>query len=153
MNSKQKLIIEQVDNKLLEFKPVQNSVVPPKGWIYTVRTALKMSMRQLGNKLNITAQSVNEIETREENSSITIKSLREAGAALGMKLVYGFVPQNERIEKMIEKRAMELAKEIVLRTSQSMKLEDQENKQERLKKSINDKASEIKDKMPKYLWD
>ena len=26
MNSKQKLIIEQVDNKLLEFKSVQNSV-------------------------------------------------------------------------------------------------------------------------------
>ena len=153
MNSKQKLIIEQVDNKLLEFKSVQNSVIPPKGWIHAVRTALKMSMRQLGNKLNITAQSVKEIEEREENSSITIRSLREAGSALGMKLVYGFVPRNERIEKMIENRAMELAKEIVLRTSQSMKLEDQENKRERLEKSINDKANEIKDKMPKYLWD
>ena len=153
MNTKQKLIIEQVDNKLLEFKSVQNCVVPPKGWIYTVRTALKMSMRQLGNKLNITAQGVKEIEMREENSSITIKSLREAGAALGMKLVYGFVPQNEKIEKMIENRAMELAKEIVLRTSHSMKLEDQENKHERLEKSICDKADEIKNKMPKYLWD
>ena len=153
MNSKQKLIIEQVDKKLLEFKSVQNSVIPPKGWIYSIRTALKMSMRQLGNKLNITAQSIKEIEGREENASITIRSLREAGAVLGMKLVYGFVPQNEKIEKMIENRAIELAREIVLRTSQSMKLENQENKQERLEIAIRDKANEIKDKMPKYLWD
>ena len=153
MNSKQKLIIEQVDKKLLEFKSVQYSVIPPKGWIYSIRTALKMSMRQLGNKLNITAQSIKEIEEREENGSITIRSLREAGAVLGMKLVYGFVPHNEKIEKMIDKRATELAREIVLRTSQSMKLEDQENKQERLKIAISDKANEIKDKMPKYLWD
>jgi len=153
MNAKQKLIIEQVDKKLLEFKSVRNSVIPPKGWIYSIRTALKMSMRQLGNKLNITAQSIKEIEEREENGAITIKSLREAGAVLGMKLVYGFVPHNEKIEKMIEKRAMELAREIVLRTSQSMKLEDQENKQERLEIAICDKANEIKNKMPKYLWD
>lgn len=153
MNTKQKLIIEQVDKKLLEFKSIKNNLIPQKGWIYTIRTALKMSMRQLGNRLNITAQSVKETEEREENGSITIKSLREAGRALEMKLVYGFIPKSESIEKMIEDRAIELAKEIVLRTSHSMKLEDQENKQERLEKAINNKANEIKAKMPKYLWD
>ena len=153
MNARQKLIIEQVDRKLIEFRQVENIVIPPKGWIYTIRTALKMSLRQLGKRLNITAQSVKETEEREENGSITLKSLREAGAALDLKLVYGFISKNESIEKMIESRATELAREIVLRTSQTMKLEDQENKKERLEKAIQSKANEIKTKMPKYLWD
>jgi len=153
MNSKHKLIIEQVDKKLLAFKSINKSVPPQKGWIYTIRTALKMSMRQLGERLNITPQSVKELEGREENGSITIKSLREAGAALELKLVYGFILKSESIEKMIENRATELAKEIVLRTSNSMTLEDQENKKERLEKAIKNKSNEIKDTMPKYLWD
>jgi hypothetical protein len=57
------------------------------------------------------------------------------------------------IQKMIEKRARELALEIISSTSQSMKLENQENREKRLKKAMEIKASEIIDKMPKYLWD
>jgi hypothetical protein len=34
-----------------------------------------------------------------------------------------------------------------------MKLEDQENSKIRLEKAIKNKAEEIKNKMPKYLWD
>ena len=57
------------------------------------------------------------------------------------------------LEKIIEKRAFELAEEIVNRTSISMKLEDQENKPDRLLKAVKEKAEELKLKMPKYLWD
>jgi predicted DNA-binding mobile mystery protein A len=152
-NSNQILLIEQADRKLQPFKSLETIVIPPKGWINSVRAALKMSLRQLGNRLNISPQSVKEIEGREANGSLTIKSLREVGLALNLKLVYGFIPMDGSIEKMIEKRAYELAREIISRTSQSMKLEDQENKEERLKKAIEMKAREIIDKMPKYLWD
>ncbi len=151
-NSNQSLLIEQADRKLQPFKGLEAIVIPPKGWINTVRTALKMSLRQLGNRLNISPQSVKEIENREASGSLTIKSLREAGLALNLKLVYGFVPMDGSIEKMIENRAYELAREIIARTSQSMKLENQENNEERLKKAIEMKAKEIKDKIPKYLW-
>jgi len=152
-NSNQKLLMEQADRKLQPFKGLEAIVIPPKGWINTIRTALKMSLRQLGSKLNISPQSVKEIEEREANGSLTIKSLREVGLALNLKLVYGFVPMDGSIQKMIEKRARELALEIISRTSQSMKLENQENREERLKKAMEIKASEIIDKMPKYLWD
>ena len=152
-NSNQKLIIEQVDRKLQPFKSLDAMVVPPKGWINTVRTALSMSLRQLGNRLNISPQSVKELENREANGSLTIKSLKEAGLALNLRLVYGFIPMDGSIEKMIEARAFEVAREIVARTSQSMKLENQENKEERLKKAIEMKAREIMDNMPKYLWE
>lgn len=40
-----------------------------------------------------------------------------------------------------------------MRTSHTMKLEDQENREERLQKAIEDRAEQIKQEVPKYLWD
>ena len=79
--------------------------------------------------------------------------MSEVGDALNLDLVYGFVPRDGSLEKMIERRAHEVAKEIVMRTSHTMKLEDQENTEERLQKAIKDRADKIKNELPKYLWD
>jgi predicted DNA-binding mobile mystery protein A len=112
-----------------------------------------MSLRQLGNRLAISAQSAKEIEERESNGTITMNSLRAAANAMDMKLVYGFVSKHETLEQMIEKRAKELASEIVMRTNTTMTLEDQQNSKERIEKAIAQKTVEIKFEMPKYLWD
>jgi len=152
-NIRQKLLIEQADRKVAALQPLAELAPPPKGWIAAIRTALRMSLRQLGERLGISAQSVKELEQREVSGAITLNSLKEAARAMDMKLVYGFVPKEESLEKMIEKKAYELAEEIVMRTSQSMKLEDQEVSYQRLKKSIKDKADEIKTSMPRHLWD
>jgi len=127
--------------------------VPSMGWIYSIRQALGMSLRQLGNKLNITPQSVKEIEEREKNGTVSLKVLKQFGQALNLKLVYGFLPINGSLEEIIERRAYELAKEIVNRTSISMRLEDQENNPKRIQKAIKEKTEELKSVMPKYLWD
>ena len=150
---KQELLVEQADRKLARLRSVDQTTPPKRGWVFTVRQALNMSLRQLGNRLKISAQSVKEIEMREVNGSITIKALRDAADALDMKLVYGSVPKGESIEKMIEKKAATLAREIVLRTSNTMNLEGQENSKARIEKAIKSKTEEIKNKMPKYLWD
>ena len=152
-NTKQQLLIEQAERKLNPFRSLEGIVIPPNGWIHTIRKSIKMSLRQLGNKLSMTAQSVKEMEEREANGVISIKSLNEAAKALDMKLVYGFVSKHESLEKMIEKRAQEIAKEIVFRTNNSMILEDQQNSEERIKRAIGQKTIEIKTNMPKYLWD
>ena len=152
-NSKQALLIEQVDRKLKTFKSLNEVIVPKKGWVYTVRTALKMSLRQLAERMNMTPQSVSEIEQRESNETITLKSLREVAQVMDMKLVYGFIPKDGSIEKMIEKRAIEIATKIVMRTSNTMKLEDQENSKKRIEKNVQIKAKELIDTMPKHLWD
>ncbi|TRX36803.1 mobile mystery protein A [Flavobacterium sp. ZT3R18] len=152
-NQKQQLLIDQTERKLTVFRPLKTVIIPPKGWIHTLRSALKMSMRQLGNRLSISAQSIKEMEEREVNGTISLKSLNEAARALDMKLVYGFVSQHESLEEMIEQRAQEIAREIVLRTSNSMKLEEQQNSEQRIKKAIELKTTEIKNEMPKYLWD
>ncbi|HWR31973.1 MAG TPA: mobile mystery protein A [Chitinophagaceae bacterium] len=148
-----RISIAQLDKKMLAFKVFRETPVPVTGWVYAIRTALRMSLRQLGNRLSITPQSMKEIEQRERDGSITLKNLREAGKALDMQLVYGFIPKDGSLEKMIEQKANALAKEIVLRTSHSMMLEDQENSKERIEKAIKERAEEIKNEMPGYLWD
>ena len=127
-------------------------VVPSKGWINTFRIALKMSLRQLGNRLRISAQSVKEIEEREASGTITLNSLRDAANAMDMNLVYGFVSKHDSLEQMIEKRAKEIATEIVMRTNATMTLEDQQNSKERIEQAIEQKTTEIKFQIPRYLW-
>ena len=148
---KNRLVLQQVNSKLELFKRFQQAS-PADGWIYTIRTALNMSLRQLADRLKITPQGVKKLEQREKDGSITLKNLREAGKALDLQLIYGFIPK-ESLEKMIEKRAYEIAKEIVMRTSHSMLLEDQQNSKQRIEKAIKERAEEIKNEMPGYLWD
>ncbi|MBT3683139.1 MAG: mobile mystery protein A [Candidatus Marinimicrobia bacterium] len=150
---KQRLIIDQLDRKFEKLKQLDDLVIPPSGWIHSIRTALKMSLRQLGNNLGITAQSVKEMEEREKNYSITLKGLREVGYAMNMKFFYGFIPDNTTLSDMIEQRALKIAREIVLRTSISMKLENQENLPEQIQISIDEKKDELIRKQPRYLWD
>ncbi len=149
----QNLLIQQSDKKLKEFKILDQNPAPYKGWIHTVRVSLNMSLKQLGKKLNISLQSANDIEKREAAGTITLNALKEAAAALDMKLVYGFVPKHGSLEKMIEQRAKELATEIVMRTSHTMELEGQKNSDARLYKAIKEKTRELKETLPKYLWD
>ena len=152
-NTKQQLVLDQTDKKLVLFQPLKTVVMPQKGWVNTMRTALKMSLRQLGNRMNFSAQNIKQIEEREVNGTISINSLREVANAMDMQLVYGFVSKHESLEQMIEKRAKELATEIVMRTNNTMTLEDQQNSKERIEKAIAQKTNEIKSEMPKYLWD
>ena len=112
-----------------------------------------MSLQQVADKLAITKQSVQEIETREKEGSITLNNLKETANALDMQLVYGLVPKDGTIEDLIERKAKELALRIVSRTSNTMKLEDQENSKQRLQKAIEERTAIIKNEMPKSLWD
>ena len=150
---KQHLILSQIDKKLQPYYLFQNASMPPEGWISTLRNALNMSLRQLGEKMGISAQSVKALERNEKNGTITIKSLREVANALNMQVVYILLPQEGSLESMIENRARQLATEIVKRTSHSMKLEDQENSEERIQQAVEEKTKELKDEMPKFLWD
>ena len=54
---------------------------------------------------------------------------------------------------MVDDRAMEKARDIVNRTSQNMKLEDQEIEKGRLMDSYTEKKNELKNEIPRFLWD
>ena len=148
-----KLIIRQLDRKLQPFQSMKTLAQPPEGWIKLIRKTLHMSLRQLGNRLSITPPSIRDIELREQEGTVTLKTLREAADALDMKLVYAFVPKDASIEKMVERKAHNLALSIVQRTSLTMKLEDQENSHERLQQAVNELTEQLQREMPKILWD
>ena len=150
---KKSLQLQQLNSKMLGFASLRQVAIPPTGWIKAIRTAIGMSMQQLGNKLNVSKQGILDIEKREKDGSITIKSLKEIARALDMQLVYGFVPNDGSLDALIEKRATELATKIVLRTSNTMRLEDQGNTNKRIEKAIKERAGDIKNEMPKILWD
>ena len=148
-----KLIIQQLDKKIEKISVLDESIIPSSGWIKTIRTALNMTLAQLAKRLGKTPPTIKELEDREANKSITLKKLMEVGEALDFKLVYGFIPKEGSLEKIIEKRALELAENILKKTSYNMALEDQQNSEERLEQAIKERALIIKWEMPKYLWD
>ena len=148
-----KLQFQQLNEKMDQLNGMQHVIVPPIGWIKAIRNGIGMSMEQLGKKLSITKQGVMDIEKREKEGAITIKSMQEIAKAIDMQFVYGFVPKAGSLEQMIETRALEMATKIVERTSTTMKLEDQANSKERIEKAIKERAKEIINKTPKILWD
>jgi predicted DNA-binding mobile mystery protein A len=103
--------------------------------------------------MKVSSQNINQFEQRERDGTISIQKLNEVADALNMSLVYLFIPKDGTLEKLIEKRAYKLAEEIVSKSSHTMKLENQENSQERIKKAIKDRSEKIKNELPKYLWD
>ena len=127
--------------------------MPPTGWIKAIRSALGMTLQQLGNRLNISKQGVLDIENREKEGAITIKALREVAKAMDMQLIYGFVPNDGSLDALIERRAREVAIQIVQRTAHSMQLEDQANSKKRIEAAINERTEELKKELPKMLWD
>ena len=150
---KRSLQLQHLNRKMQGFAKLKEVAIPPTGWIKAIRTALGMSMQQLGNRLNVSKQGVMDMEKREKDGSITIKSLREIARAMDMQLVYGFVPNDGSLDALIEKRATELAIQIVMRTANTMKLEDQANSKTRIEAAIKERAAAIKNEKPKILWD
>ena len=147
------LLLDQTQDKLIPFSVLKSEIKPDNGWVNTIRLSIKMSLRQLGERLHITPQGVKDLEKREREGGITINSLKEVGRALDMDLVYGFISRHNNLEDMIENRAREIAEEVVLRTSKSMNSVNKKNFENEVKKEILQKTYEISSKMPSYLWD
>lgn len=153
MRNQRKLLIEQLDQKLHPFLEADKINMPSGGWIKGIRNTLNMTLEQFGRKLGITRQGARRIETSEASGAISVKLLKEAGSALGMKLVYGFVPVHGSIEALIDQKANELARQIVLRTNQTMLLENQSTGKAHVEGAIIELAAEIKQEMNRSLWD
>lgn len=153
MKRQQKIALNSLDQQLSSYDALRKIETPDKGWINAIRKVLGISLRQLGDRLDMRPQSVAEVEQREASGGITLNNLEEVGKALRLKLVYGFVPIDGSLENLIERRAFELAKEIVSRTNTTMTLEDQQLNKKKINAQINDLAAELKDNRPRHLWD
>lgn len=154
MNTQQKkLRIKQLDKKIVPLSDLPTALNPGGGWVNAVRIALGMSLAQLGKRLGISPQGVKDMETREAQGNITLQNLQEAANALDMRLVYVLLPKTGSLENYVEKRARELAREIVLRTNHTMELEDQGIERSALQEAIEQRTQQLKDTLPRQLWD
>lgn len=152
MQNPKKILIEQLDGKLKPFFEIKNIEVPERGWVYAIRTALNMTLQQLGHKLKITIQGAQDIEKRELSGSISIKSMQEVGRALDMKFVYGFVSNHHSLEKFIELKARELAEKMVVKKSNAT-TENIVMSADEVQQEIEGYMKEITMDIPKSLWD
>jgi predicted DNA-binding mobile mystery protein A len=152
-SQKHNLLIEQLDKKIIAYYVLKEVQRPTEGWLHAIRSGIKMSLRQLGQRLNVSPQSIKELEMREKSGTATLEALDRAAKALNMRLVYCFLPEDGSIKEMIDNKARSVAAAVVRRTSASMKLEGQENSEERLEKAIDELTQELKREMPRYLWD
>jgi len=152
-NRNQHLIVDQVNKNLYAFTSLKDNKRPSAGWIHAIRAGVRMSLRQMGQRLHVSPQSVKELEMREVYGTVTLEALNKAGKALNMRLIYGFIPEDGSLHEMIENRAREVATRVVMRTSATMVLEGQENSSERNEKAIEELTEELVREMPGYLWD
>lgn len=97
---------------------------PPKGWIRAIRDALGMSSEQLGRRLSLRSQSIDDWEKTEANGSIQLATLRRAADALDCTLVYALIPKTS-LEDAVQSRARRIAMRELRRVAHTMKLEDQ----------------------------
>lgn len=148
-----KLQLEQLDRKIKAFNRLNNVGQPVEGWVRSVRVALGMSLEQLSKILGIKPQSLIKVEQREKEGVVNIKTLNQISEVLGLKFIYGFSTPKSSLEKIVKKRAYDVAKEIVLRSDKNMQLEGQGNSRLRIKKAIKERADKIIANQEKILWD
>jgi predicted DNA-binding mobile mystery protein A len=146
------LTLKQLDQLLVNARVLDTKGLEKKSWLSLVRKALGVSQEQIGFKLGITKQSVAELEKREREGSITLRTLENAADALDMKLVYTLVPKDGSLQQLVERKARELAVQIVSRTYNTMALENQAVSVSKFNALVEERIVQIKADLPKALW-
>lgn len=98
--------------------------VPPKGWTKAIREALGMTARQLAARMGVAPSRITAIEQAEVAGATTLRTLRQAAAAMNCGLVYAFVPVKP-LDEIVRAQAIQKAREVVSRVDHTMRLENQ----------------------------
>ena len=146
------VVAKQYRNKVNQaYTRFGDFLMPPKGWLRTVRNALGMTGEQLAKRLGVTKARISKAEQAELTGGITLKSMQSMASAMDCRFVYAVIPIQE-IEEIIKDRAVFKAKEQIKAASTQMALEAQSLNDEQLAYAVDQLASEIVEKMPSDLW-
>jgi predicted DNA-binding mobile mystery protein A len=150
---KKALIQKQMDELIKSYHSENMHIKPFSGWIQSSRLALGMSLRQLAERIGISASALTNFEKREQSDTITLATLKKAANALDMELVYYFKPNHGSIKNTIIQQARKKAQEILNQSNQTMRLEDQETDQQSQALELERLTNDLINKMPVNLWD
>lgn len=115
---------QQLDDALRVYPTAKSVTPPPSGWIRSIREALGMTQSQLGAKLGISRQSVQDFEKAEVERRITLERLDRLARAMGCRLVYALAPETGSLEDLRTRRAEAIADAMLKPTTHSMELEN-----------------------------
>ena len=146
-----KIIREQLDKKLDSLKTFASSGIPKQGWIKTLREALGLSARHLGEKAGMDQSRISRLENAEKNGNLKLSSLQKIAKGLNMRFVYGFVSE-DTLEQMVRAQARKIALKRLKRLNNTMRLEKQELSNEEQKKALEDMIEKILIDQPKDFW-
>lgn len=148
----QELRVRQLDEALGPFRSLGLRRPPREGWARAIRKALGMSQRQLAARMGVSTTAAQSAERNEARGKIQIDSLQSLAEGLDCELVYVLVPR-ESIQGMLERRAAQLAAEMVNRVSTSMEMEDQGVSEEERQRQIEELTGSLLRERPKNFWD
>lgn len=120
----QELARKHLDAALAAFRTPGAATRPPRGWVRAIRDALGMTSRQLAARMGLSQATISALEKSEAADTISLKTLRQAAAALDCQLVYALVPRTS-LDRMVQERAQALAEQSLARIHHTMRLEDQ----------------------------
>ena len=146
-----KLKLDQTEELLRPLRRLSRAQSPRGGWVRALREALGMSGAQLAARLNVTRQTIKDLEHSEATGKITLDSLNKLAAALGCRVVYALVPEKP-LEEMQRDRAREIAESHMKPVSHSMKLEAQAIGERDEQRQRNRLIEGLMQGDPKKLW-
>jgi len=124
MNANQAALArKQLERRLAPLREMR-LVAPHKGWIKAIRESLGMTARQLAARMGVGPSRIPVIEEAEITGATTLKTLRQAAAAMNCAFVYAFVPI-EPLDEILRERVIKMAQKDVARLDHTMRLENQ----------------------------
>ena len=114
-----------MESKIKKLAPLTKEEKPPKGWIHSIRKAIKLPSVFLAKTLCFSQSRVSQIEKQEVEGTLTLNTLSAVADALNCDFVYALVPKDGSLEQMVKKFAHYKAVSIINDTLRTMSLEDQ----------------------------
>jgi predicted DNA-binding mobile mystery protein A len=142
---------DQLDKTFAQLTNLKTLQAPVKGWLRSIREALGMSGKQLGERLEVSQPRVVQLEKDELSGALTLKTMRQAAEAMDCVFVYAVVPRTS-LEETMHRQARKVAIKRLSRTSHTMLLEDQMVSNDEQKKMFEDKVEDLIRNIPNDFW-
>jgi predicted DNA-binding mobile mystery protein A len=103
--SVQKVARRNLDLEMKPFRQAGMDKHPTQAVLRAVRKALRMRSQEIAGRMGMTQSAVFDMENREADGTITLKSMARLAAAMDCKVVYGVVPKRGRtLEELYQER-------------------------------------------------
>lgn len=100
-----KLARKRLDVEMRPYRRAGAEKNPAAGLLRAVRQALRVPVAEIAVKMGVNRSGVFDMEAREMQGTITLRSMARMAQGMGCKLVYGIVPQEGKtLEELAEER-------------------------------------------------